>query len=1730
MAAEGGYAASGQFQAIADSAAAAVLSVQKLGTEFALLGASVGTISAVTVAFAQLQQTLVLTNSVAQGNAQQLKEMDKAVRDLSLGFRYSANEGAKALYDLSSAGFTVGESLRALTGVTLLAQGTLSSLSNTADTVANVITAFNLTANDSMRIANLFAAAISVTQATMDKLAYSMRYVAPVAHSMGASIEETTVALSALYNAGNRGQQGGTLLRDILVRLVNPSKEAAEVMARLGVQILDADGKTRNFVDIFRQMSRLNLSPITLSKIFEQRGLAGAETLLQAFDPKVFEKKLKDADFAEQVQKVADRSKKPLTEMKTMWDYLTVAETNTNFATKLAIEQNNTMASSFERAKNAVTEVGITIGEVLAPGLTALANSITESVRAFRNLDDGTKSFYATLPLILIATVGIGKALQGISSILPGAISGFAGLSNQIRNLTSSYGAAQTAQSRFVSAASGLPLAQAAGGITQAQYFRQQNIANPGSAPSVPTSALGNIAAGAAGAAGVVATVVGSVAAIATTILGLISIGAVVALAWPLVKEWLNREKGTSLTGVTPSTAPEEIKSIMSTSAKPLEKEAQLRSRMEKRGEDYLFFEQVLKDQQKDQEAAKKALKESIVRALELQGLTTDAAKIKEGSDEVLKAFLEGSFGSTRARQVSRDLIKKEDFVEQQKKFEDARVSIKDAKTSIENANIDLNALGEANFKLANTTGYKDAEAAKVANEKVAKLTKESQLVIIIDGYLKNIEKQAREAQVAAAKARAALSDSPIDALVADLAAIQLDTLNKVISAGDKLETEYNQHLAGAVATNDSIRHSIKDIFAGRDYTKIILDEAGNADEYRDPEKYKGINTLLAEGAPAAVILKALQRDKAIIEANANTDNEEVKRHLHGFIAGRIAQIEATLDQNKTASFKSLFEMIEKQRSNRDFDIKMRDALIGYQNNFLTAIVEASGQAVPGLKLKVDLSNLQKQFQDALRDIDKQRLELLKKIGAENPNISEGELKQKFQVANDASARLSQAAQNAYIQQAKNVINAAVQGQQKVLSEIIIGVANAELAESQIARQLDLLYSKLQLPTPKQYEAGSIALAAREEAAKIVADIERTKQEILQLQQRRSALIDAAQAGRTPTESELPKLPLSVVGGPPEQMGEAIKRATSDFEQRFGIKLTGFTTGFETILNTFLAGLGKVFGGTALVQGSAQQGPVKYLLPGQDAGSGGPTVGSTAANYRASSSGGTSTISGLDAATVTALNNAAAKINVSPSAIAMMIDLESKWNTSAMSPTGTYKGLTQMGPNTLGYNPNATTAPQQIDSYGEFLKQYKIPEKLDATGIDLSKLSQGVQAAILQGFQFSPNAGKGLSASEPPQWLKDFAAGNPNTPTTKSAQAGALGNTSIADMSRYYDEVNSKADKFTQLTKEANDAQKAGADMIPAQIAANDAALASEQRRLEGLKEAKRLQDEYNKSKLAVDISKYDIETQKLAEMGKQVQVSENAFLGLSYAVQKAQHDMGNTAKLVSDVYTSAANSIATNLTALITGTQKDWKKALQNIANDIATTIIKALILRTITGIVGGGFGIPTGVSGNILGNATGNAYTGGGPIMVPSYGAGASSNDMYNSPTLFNFAQGGKFRKGVLGEAGPEAIMPLSRGSDGKLGVKVTNTPITPIATSDRGGGNGSMSYSPAFHFYGDGQDSPTPNAPNRSERNRMISMQKELDREMEATFLRVASKHQRSGGMFNPSGQRLGFAGPQ
>lgn len=113
-------------------------------------------------------------------------------------------------------------------------------------------------------------------------------------------------------------------------------------------------------------------------------------------------------------------------------------------------------------------------------------------------------------------------------------------------------------------------------------------------------------------------------------------------------------------------------------------------------------------------------------------------------------------------------------------------------------------------------------------------------------------------------------------------------------------------------------------------------------------------------------------------------------------------------------------------------------------------------------------------------------------------------------------------------------------------------------------------------------------------------------------------------------------------------------------------------------------------------------------------------------------------------------------------------------------------------------------------------------------------------------------------------------------------------------------------------------------------------------------------------------------------------------------------------------------------------------KASFGDLANSVIRDLLRMQIKSSITDRIfkdGGSF--LSGFIGNLFKNADGGIYS--------SPDLHQYANTIVSSPTLFKFAQGGAFN-GLMGEAGPEAIMPLRRGPDGRLGVQAQGSPVAP------------------------------------------------------------------------------------
>src|SRR5690606_33734709 len=103
-----------------------------------------------------------------------------------------------------------------------------------AEIAASAMTQFGLAGEDVEHVADLLAAGAGKAQGGVADLGQALNQAGLVSSQFGLSIEEAVGTLTAFASAGMVGSDAGTSFRTMLLRLANPSNEAAAEMERLG--------------------------------------------------------------------------------------------------------------------------------------------------------------------------------------------------------------------------------------------------------------------------------------------------------------------------------------------------------------------------------------------------------------------------------------------------------------------------------------------------------------------------------------------------------------------------------------------------------------------------------------------------------------------------------------------------------------------------------------------------------------------------------------------------------------------------------------------------------------------------------------------------------------------------------------------------------------------------------------------------------------------------------------------------------------------------------------------------------------------------------------------------------------------------------------------------------------------------------------------------------------------------------------------------------------------------------------------------------------------------------------------------------------------------------------------------------------------------------------------------------------------------------------------------------
>lgn len=325
--------------------------------------------------------------------------------------KFTASESAEAMNYMALAGWDTKDMLKGIGGVMDLAAASGEDLASVSDIVTDNLTAFGMKAKDSTHFADVLAQTSSKANTDVRGLGDAFKYAAPVAGALGYTVEDTSIAIGLMSNAGIKGEKAGTALRTMFTNLSKPTKAMKDEMDKLGISITDSNGEMLPMRDVLDQLRgkmgglSKDQQAAAASTIFGKEAMSGALAVINASDED-YKKLTKSIDGSKGASK------------------------------RMAKEMEGGIGGAMRKMKSAIESLAISLGDALAPMLYKAAKWITSLANKFSNLPTGVQKTIAVVGLLAAAIGPLLMVFGVMASTIGTAITVLGSLMTSMRTLS----------------------------------------------------------------------------------------------------------------------------------------------------------------------------------------------------------------------------------------------------------------------------------------------------------------------------------------------------------------------------------------------------------------------------------------------------------------------------------------------------------------------------------------------------------------------------------------------------------------------------------------------------------------------------------------------------------------------------------------------------------------------------------------------------------------------------------------------------------------------------------------------------------------------------------------------------------------------------------------------------------------------------------------------------------------------------------------------------------------------------------------------------------------------------------------------------------------------------------------------------------------------------------------------------------------------------------------------
>lgn len=346
--------------------------IKAVGKAVVATGAAIGGLGvAATRVGMDFEKAMSRVGALSGATGKELEALEKTALELGKSTVFSASQAAEGMQYLAMAGFEVNDTIAAMPGLLNVAAAGQLELGTAADITSNILSGFGIAAEETGKVADVLTKAFTSSNTSLESLGETMKYAAPIASAAGFGLEEVAAAAGMLGDAGIQGGQAGTTLRGVMLRLVNPPKQAADALNALGVSITDSAGEMKPLAEIVTDLEKATEGmtdaqrTAIISQIAGQQAASGLLAIMDMGGDKL-------AEFTEELENAGGT------------------------AERVANEQIDNLAGDIELLKSALEFTGIMIYQGFDKPLRDVTQTVTgyierigNAIEAHDNLEDG---------------------------------------------------------------------------------------------------------------------------------------------------------------------------------------------------------------------------------------------------------------------------------------------------------------------------------------------------------------------------------------------------------------------------------------------------------------------------------------------------------------------------------------------------------------------------------------------------------------------------------------------------------------------------------------------------------------------------------------------------------------------------------------------------------------------------------------------------------------------------------------------------------------------------------------------------------------------------------------------------------------------------------------------------------------------------------------------------------------------------------------------------------------------------------------------------------------------------------------------------------------------------------------------------------------------------------------------------------------------------------------------